>query len=131
MPMMLNKKDNRLDRARDTGMALVLLVLLFAYFGRYYVLLPGAIVLLVINMAWPRLFIPLSRVWFGLSHLLGKAISRIILTLIFFLIVVPIGLLRRSAGADPMQLKKWKDGSSSVFRNREGAVEAKDLENPY
>jgi hypothetical protein len=129
--MQLNKKDERLDRARDTGMALVLLVLLFAYFGQFYVLLPGAIVLLVMNMAWPRLFIPLSRVWFGLSHLLGKVISRIILTLIFFLIVVPIGLLRRSTGADPMQLKKWKDGSSSVLRKREGPVEAKDLENPY
>jgi hypothetical protein len=129
--MLPNEKDDRLDRARDTGMALVLLVLLFAYFGRCYVLLPGAIVLLVINMAWPRLFTPLSRVWFGLSHLLGAAISRIVLTLLFFLIVAPIGLLRRSAGADPLQLKKWKDGSSSVLRNREGPVEAKDLENPY
>jgi multisubunit Na+/H+ antiporter MnhG subunit len=69
--------------------------------------------------------------WFGLSHLLGAVVSRIILTLLFFLLVTPVGLVRRWVGADSLQLKKWKKDRGSVFVVREGTILPKDLENPY
>ena len=34
-------------------------------------------------------------------------------------------------GADALQLKKWKQGRDSVFVVREGAIQGKDLVNPY
>ncbi|MFA5112397.1 MAG: hypothetical protein WC443_13380 [Desulfobaccales bacterium] len=119
------------EQAKDTGMAMVLICLLLGYFGKFPKFLPVSIVLLIITMAWPKAFKPLAGLWFGLSYLLGSVVSRVILTILFFAVVTPIGVIRRWAGADAMQLKKWKQGTGSVFIERQGAIQDKDLLQPY
>jgi hypothetical protein len=119
------------EQAKDTGMAMVLICLLLGYWGKFPKFLPVAIVLLLITMVWPKAFQPLAGLWFGLSHLLSSVVSRVILTILFFLVVTPIGLIRRLFGADALQLKKWKQGRDSVFIVREGPVQKKDLMQPY
>jgi uncharacterized membrane protein len=119
------------DQARDTGMALTLLCLLIVQFKHAHKLVPVAIILLIIAMAWPRAFQPLAGLWFGLSHVLGTVMSKVVLTLVFFLVVTPIGLMRRSLGKDSLQLKKFKKDRDSVFLVRSDLVEKKDLHKPY
>jgi hypothetical protein len=119
------------EQAKDTGMAMVLICLLLGYWGKFPKFLPVSLILLIITMAWPKAFKPLAGLWFGLSHLLSRVVSRVILSVVFFLVVTPIGLIRRLFGADALQLKKWKQGDGSVFIEREGAIQGKDLENPY
>ncbi len=118
-------------QARDTGMAMVLICLLLAYWGARPRMVPLAIVLLLLTMVWPQAFRPLAGLWFGLSHLMGAIVSRVILTLLFFFLVTPVGLVRRWAGADTLQLKKWKKDRSSVFIVRQGNILPKDLVHPY
>ena len=119
------------EQARDTGLAMVLICLLLAYWGGRPGLVPGAIALLLLTMVWPRAFQPLAGVWFGLSRLLGHVVSKVILTVVFFFLVTPVGLVRRLLGADALQLKKWKQGRGSVFTVREGATQPQDLAHPY
>jgi hypothetical protein len=119
------------EQAKDTGMAMVLICLLLGYFGKFPKFLPVSLALLILTMAWPNAFRPLAVLWFGLSHLLGSVVSRVILTILFYLLVTPIGLIRRLMGADALQLKKWKQGQDSVFVVREGPVQGKDMANPY
>jgi hypothetical protein len=119
------------DQARDTGMAMVLLCLIAAYWWQFPRFLPLVIVLLLLTMAVPQVFRPLAVLWFGLSHILGNLVSRVVLSIIFFLLVTPVGLIRRWAGRDSLQLKKWKQDSSSVFITREGVILPEDLNNPY
>ena len=119
------------DQARDTGMAMVLICLLLAYWGRRPVFLPLAIVVLLVTMTVPRVFRPLAGLWFGLSHVLGNVVSKVVLTVIFFVLVTPIGLIRRWAGRDSLRLRQWKKGSGSVFVERQGAIAPEDLQNPY
>lgn len=119
------------EQAKDTGMAMVLICLLLGYFGKFPKFLGVSIILLLLTMAVPKIFKPLAGLWFGLSHVMGQVVSKILLSLAFFLIVTPIGLIRRWMGADAMQLKKWKQGSESVFVERQGAIQDKDLLNPY
>jgi len=119
------------EQARDTGLALTLLCLLVVYFWQAYRLVPLAMILLIITMAWPRAFWPLAGLWFGLAHLLGTVMSTVILTILFFVIVTPIGLVRRAFGADTLQLRKWKNGNDSVFQVRADLVQKKDLQTPY
>ena len=119
------------EQAKDTGMAMVLICLLLGYWGKLPKFLPLSLALLILTMAWPGAFRPLAGLWFGLSRLLGEIVSRIILTLVFFLLVTPIGLIRRWAKADSLQLRKWKKEDGSVFVEREGVITGKDLENPY
>ena len=119
------------EQAKDTGMAMVLICLVLGYWGIFPKFLPVSLALLILTMAWPNAFKPLAGLWFGLSHLLGSVVSRVILTVLFFLIVTPIGVIRRWMGADALQLKKWKQGKGSVFVVREGTVQGKDMANPY
>jgi hypothetical protein len=119
------------EQAKDTGMAMVLICLLLGYFGKFPKFLGVSIVLLLITMTWPKAFKPLAGLWFGLSHVMGQVVSKIILTLAFFLVVTPIGLIRRMMGADSLQLKKWKQGTESVFVKRQDAIRDQDLLNPY
>ncbi len=119
------------DQARDTGMAMVLICLLLAYWGQRPLFLPLAIVLLILTMAWPPVFRPLAVLWFGFSHILGNLVSRLILTILFFGLVTPIGLIRRWAGRDSLQLRKWKKDTGSVFVERDGVIPPEDLVNPY
>ena len=125
------RKQDRIAQARDTGLAMCLLLLILSYFGNYFRLIPVAILLLFLSMVWPNVFAPLSKWWFKLSFGISAVMSRVILTFLYFGIVTPIGLLRRLTGADPMQSKKWKNGKNSVLWVRDKAIEAKDVEHPY
>jgi hypothetical protein len=119
------------SQAKDTGMAMVLICLLVAFFGGVHVLYSVAIVLLLVDMIWPSLFKPVAKIWLGFSHILGSIMSKIILSIIFFLLVFPIGLLRQLIGKDSLQLKRWKNDHKSVFKVREHEFTADDIQHPY
>jgi len=119
------------DQAKDTGMAMTLILLLLNRSLRQDAWLIGAIVALVIDMTVPQVYRPLAVVWFALSHLIGRLTSRIILSAVFFGVVMPVGLVRRLSGKDPLNLKAFKAGSNSVMKERNHRFVAADLEKPY
>lgn len=127
----MKRKKMTIDQAKDTGLAVMLILLLFVYIGGYnYLILPIIFVLLLI-MIWPAIFKPLARLWFGLSHLLGNIISKIVLSIIFYIVVTPIGLFRKLLGADSMRVGKWKQSNESVFLERNHTYSTNDLKKPY
>lgn len=115
----------------DTGMAMVLISLLAALFTKASYWLPTAIALLLLNMTVPRIYTLPAKGWLGLSRLLGTVMSKILLSIIFFVVQTPMGLLRRAFGHDPMQLKKWKQGKESVFETRDHTFQSEEIERPY
>lgn len=115
----------------DTGMAMVLICLLAAWFTDNRNWLLGAIVILIVNMTWPRLFSLATKAWLGFSQLLGSIMSKIILTLVFFIVLTPLALLRRVLAHDPMQLKAWKKNKQTVFENRDHTYTSKEIEQPF
>ena len=60
---------------------------------------------LVAGLALPRVLAPLSRLWFRFGLLLHACISPIIMGLVFYTTVTPIGLVRRLLGQDPLRLR--------------------------
>ena len=119
------------EQAKDTGLAMILILLLFAHFGKVQACLLPAIAVLVATMTWPAVFTPLAKLWFGLSHLLGGIVSKVLLAIVFYLVATPIALLRRLGGADAMRCKAWKDGRGTAFVERSHQFSGKDLEAPY
>lgn len=119
------------DQAKDTGMALTLVCLLIGYLGNRKQFLLAALVILLITMLVPRVLNPAAKLWFGLSHLLGTIMSNIMMAVLFFIIVTPIGLLMRLTGHDTLQLKKWKKDRGSVFKIREHTFTEHDIKHPY
>lgn len=53
----------------------------------------------------PQLLTPLTKYWMGLAHILHKIVSPIVLGVLFFLVVAPVGFLMRLSGKDPLRLK--------------------------
>jgi hypothetical protein len=123
--------DATKEQAKDTGMAMVLLLLLLWVFRERDGYVVAAMAVLLINMIAPQMFRPIAVVWFGLSHVMGLVASRLILMVIFFGVVTPIGLWRRLIGADSLKLKAFKVGHQSVMNERNYTFVGKDLERPY
>jgi hypothetical protein len=123
--------DATTEQAKDTGMAIVLVLLLLWMFRDADGYVSAAIGAHLVAMAAPQLYRPLAVIWFGLSHLLGTVASRVILTVAFFGVVTPIGVWRRLVGADSLKLRAFKSGTSSVMEERNHTYTGKDLEQPY
>ena len=114
---MINKSD-KINQAKDTGLAMVLILLIVQYVKHPGWLIIATMVVLVLVMTWPAVFCPMARFWFSLSHFLGSIVSKVLLTVIFFLIVTPVGLVRKALGADPMRCRAWRKGDDSVMAER-------------
>ena len=69
---------------------------------------------------------PLNKIWFKFGIFLGKIISPLIMGIIFFLVVTPIGLIMKFLGKDLLNLKYnkgktyWieKKGPKSKMKNQ-------------
>lgn len=128
---MLKMRQMNRDQSRDTGMAMVLLLLLVYLYARRPGLLAAALAAHVITMTFPGLFKPVAVVWLGLSHLLGTIMSRVLLSIVFYAIVTPVGLLRRIAGKDTLKVRAFKAGVESVMLERNHVFAPADIEKPY
>jgi hypothetical protein len=119
------------EQSRDTGMAMVLLLLLLDLRLKRHGILVGAIALQVLNMTVPQIFKPVAVVWLGFSHVLGTVMSKILLSLLFFGFVTPIAILRRMFGKDSLHLRAFKSSEESMLLVRNHLFASQDIKKPY
>jgi len=120
-----------LEQARDTGQALALMSLLIVIFFRQTSFIGVALIVLLVNMVRPQVYKPAAKWWFALSNLLSRVVPRILLGLLFYGMVTPVGLIRRIMGRDPLQLKQWKKGRGTVLRERNHTLSPGDISHPF
>ena len=70
-----------------------------------------SLIFLVSGLLNSKILAPLNKLWFKFGIFLGKIISPLIMGIIFFLVVTPIGLLMRLLGKDLLNLKYNKNNS--------------------
>ena len=83
-------------------------------------------IFLALGLINSRILTPLNRLWFKFGLLLGKFISPLIMGIIFFLVVTPIGIIMRLLKKDLLNLKYnkketyWidKSGPKSIMKNQ-------------
>jgi hypothetical protein len=80
-----------------------------------------SLLFLIITIIRPNLFTFLNRLWIQFGILLGKMISPLVMGLVFFFVVTPIGILIRILKKDVMGLKR---GASTYWINREDKVQS-------
>jgi hypothetical protein len=119
------------DQSRDTGMAMVLLLLLIYLKTRREGLVYAAMILHVVNMIVPRVYAPVAVLWLGFSHVLGTIVSKVLLSILFFGLVTPIGVLRRLFGKDSLKLRAFKANEESAMSVRNHLFVGRDIERPY
>ena len=76
-----------------------------------------SIILLILGLINSNILTPLNRVWFKFGIFLGRMISPIIMALIFFIVVTPIGLIMRLLRKDLLNLKYNKSKSYWIKKN--------------
>ena len=108
----------------------ILFFVFFLIIGLYPLKSDGAIriwsvlfslVFLIITIIRPNLFTFLNKLWIKFGILLGGIISPIVMGLVFFFVVTPIGVLVRILKKDVMGLKR---GASSYWINREDKLQS-------
>ncbi|SRR5713101_9671925 len=95
---------------RRFGLILVAVCIIFYAFGLWYgsghvTWLIAAAFFLLITSLMPRTLQPVKNLWMKLGGLLHKVVSPLLLSLFYFLGVVPIGLIMQMFGKDPLRLK--------------------------
>ena len=80
-----------------------------------------SLVFLIITIIKPNLFTFLNKLWVKFGFLLGKIISPIVMGLVFFFAVTPVGIIVRILKKDVMGLKR---GASSYWINREDKLQS-------
>jgi len=74
--------------------------------------LPLAALFLAVALTKPGLLNPLNRLWLKLGLLLYKVVNPIVLGLLFFVTITPIGLVMRAFGKDFLRLRLDREAPS-------------------
>jgi hypothetical protein len=80
----------------------------------------------LIGVISPFLSAKISWVWLKFAELIGGVMSKIILSVVYFVFLVPIALLYRLTKKNPLFLKR-QEGSYYISRNKQ--YSPKDIEN--
>ena len=70
-----------------------------------------SLIFLVLGLLNSKILTPLNKLWFKFGILLGKVVSPLIMGIIFFFVVTPIGFIMRLLGKDVLNLKYNKNKS--------------------
>ena len=85
-----------------------------------------SVIFLILGIFNSSLLLPLNKLWFKFGIILGKIISPVVMGIIFFFVVTPIGLIMRILGKDLLNLRYnnnksyWikKNGPKSKMKNQ-------------
>ena len=124
--------DIKISSNRSFGVVFFVVFLLIAFYPllnnneiRLWSLIIS-VLFLILGILNSKILSPLNKVWFKFGLLLGKIISPIIMGVIFFLVVTPIGFIMKLLGKDLINLKfnneksYWiqKTGPKSKMKNQ-------------
>tara|TARA_X000001036_G_scaffold226846_1_gene212170 strand:- start:87 stop:479 length:393 start_codon:yes stop_codon:yes gene_type:complete len=124
--------DIKISSNRSFGVVFFIVFLLIALYPLlnnnevrlWFLIISG--LFLILGILNSKILSPLNKIWFKFGLLLGKIISPIIMGVIFFLVVTPIGFIMKLLGKDLINLKfnneksYWieKSGPKSKMKNQ-------------
>jgi len=95
-----------------------------------YFFWPGA-VLVSLGVILPKALKWIYVIWMSVAFVLGFVMAHIILTLFFYLVITPVGLLARVVGKDFLNLKLDRSGGSYWIPRERKAKPPADYERQF
>ena len=80
--------------------------------------IPISVIFLVLGLLNSKLLNPINIVWVKFGELLGRIIAPIVMAIIYFIIVTPIGLFMRLIGKDLLNIKFSKSNTYWIKREK-------------
>lgn len=115
------------------GGVFTLLGLLFLWRHKPYYpgfLWPG-VALIFFGAVWPRALKWVYLIWMSAAFVLGFVMAHVILTLLFLLVITPVGLVARLVGKDFLNLKLDRAAKSYWLPRERGLKPPADYEKQY
>ena len=119
----MDSNDIKIGSNRSFGIVFFIVFLLIAI----YPLISGenvrlwslaiATIFFILGIINSGLLSPLNKIWFKFGLLLGRLISPLVMSLIFFLVVTPIALLMKLLKKDLLNLKFNKDNTYWIVKS--------------
>ena len=78
-----------------------------------------AIIFLVLGLLNSKILNPFKRIWIKFGEILGKMIAPLVLSIVYFIVITPIGLLLRIFGKDLLGIKFLKKKSYWIKRDKD------------
>lgn len=124
-------KESKRD-LRKFGLTVGGVLVIIAGFLFYFVR-PSAIyfatvgvILILTGLVYPRILKPFNKVWMGLAIVLGFIMSRVILTIFFYLVLTSISFIARIFGKKFMVLKY--DKSAKTYWEKRSIIQKKPID---
>ena len=77
-----------------------------------------SLIFLILGILNSKILTPINLAWIKLGEILGRFIAPIIMAVIYFLIVTPIGLFMRIIGKDSLNIKFSQNSSYWIKREK-------------
>ena len=117
-----NIKSEKSD-LRKFGITIGVILLIIAGFlfwkekESFQILLTFGVAIYVLGFAIPVALKPIYWIWMIFATILGWVMTRVILSLLFYTIITPIGLILRLFGKQFLELK-WNSNNSTYWNYR-------------
>ncbi|MEP6727955.1 MAG: hypothetical protein ABJC98_19185 [Bacteroidota bacterium] len=119
-------KPSQRYKELETILVLVLALGVFYWMNKKTYLLTAALVTGLTGLMIPAVAKIIHWLWMKLAEVLGFVMSKVILTLIFVSIVIPLGWIAGKAGKSSVKLKP---GGNSYYKERNHTYIKEDMEN--
>lgn len=94
-------------------------------------LLGPAVIVLAIAITAPRFLAPFNLVWFWIGKILGLIVSPLVMMLLFFVTITPIGIAVRWSGKDLLRLRRRNDLSTYWIERARSSAARESLKNQF
>jgi len=122
-----SKKDLRKFGLTVGGVLVIIAGFLFWFEkpSAIYFAIIGALLILT-GLIYPTILKPFNKIWMGLAIVLGFIMSRVILTIFFYIILTPISLLAKLFRKKFMDLKY--DKSAETYWEKRSIIHKKQID---
>ena len=86
-----------------------------------------SIVFFILGILNSQLLTPLNKLWFKFGMFLGLIVSPIVMGIVYFLVVTPIGIFMRFLGKDLLKTSKVKHTSYWIKRDKQQSTMKKQF----
>ena len=108
-----DKKELKKFGGQVGGILFLVGALLFVYAkSASLMFIGGGGVLMMLALLFPILLLPLHKIWMAFAVVMGFVMTRVILSILFYLVITPINLISRLFGKDFLDLKIEKEKKS-------------------
>src|SRR5579862_1554657 len=129
MPVFVRKATKTM--ALEFALVTIAVTLIICLYTRSLIWIKVALGISILALLLPGIFRPFAAAWFAIGHLLGRISSTVLMTIVFFLLVTPIGRIRIWLGKDNLKLRQFKKGRNSVLDNRDHEYQESDITNTF